>query len=219
WLSERSARLYEPSVELLFMGAADCMRRRALRPIDDAIADIARPRIFDVACGSGGFLAQLGRAFPGAHLGGCDLSKSYVGRARQRLAHDGIDADVVVENAEALPLKDDLVDVVSCVFLFHELPREVRRRVAAEMLRVLKPGGTVVVVDAAQQHATPTLAALLDTFPATYHEPYFRSYQHDPLEEVLGDVGFDVTQTQGAFLSRVVVGVKPGARVDPRATT
>ena len=47
---------------------------------------------------------------------------------------------------------------VTCVYLFHELPAGVRRAVAAEMARVLRPGGLVVLVDSVQAraHAVPS---------------------------------------------------------------
>ncbi len=208
WLSERSARLYEPSVELLFGGAAAPMRRRALRPLVQALRGIKQPRVVDVACGAGGFLRQLSAAIPRAHLYGYDLSSSYVAHARRALAQAGVAADVGVENAEALPLKDGAVDAATCVFLFHELPRQARRQVASELHRILVPGGTVVIVDAAQQHSSPALAPFLDAFATTYHEPYFRSYQRDPLEEVLQDVGFTVTSATTSFVSRVVVATR-----------
>jgi ubiquinone/menaquinone biosynthesis C-methylase UbiE len=205
WLSEKSARLYEPSVELLFAGAAGPMRRRALRPLKDAVAGVRHPRVLDVACGAGGFLAQLSHALPQARLSGIDLSSSYVAHARRALHQADVSADVTVENAETLPMKDGLFDAVSCVFLFHELPRDARRQVATEMYRVVRQGGTLVIVDAAQQHSTPLLKPFLDFFPTTYHEPFFRSYQQDPIEDVLRDVGFAVVNTSEAFVSRVVV--------------
>jgi ubiquinone/menaquinone biosynthesis C-methylase UbiE len=212
WLSDKSARVYEPSVELLFAGAAGPMRRRALRPLVHAVRGLHRPRIIDIACGAGGFLKQVAAAVPGARLTGYDLSPSYVAHARAELARAGVVADVVVENAESLPLKDALVDALTCVFLFHELPRDARRSVAREMHRVLVPGGTAVVVDAAQVGSTPELKPFLDAFADTYHEPYFRSYQQDSLEDLFTEVGFEVTSASTSFLSRVVVARKPKPR-------
>ena len=39
---------------------------------------------------------------------------------------------------------------VTCIYLFHELPPSVRREAAAEMARVVRPGGMVVLTDSAQ---------------------------------------------------------------------
>ena len=44
----------------------------------------------------------------------------------------------------------ELDEQVTCIYLFHELPPEVRGQVAKEMARVVKPGGMVVVTDSAQ---------------------------------------------------------------------
>jgi len=60
WLSDRSARLYDPSVEFLFAGTADVMRRMAIPPLVEAVRGQARPRVLDVACARR-FLLQLGR--------------------------------------------------------------------------------------------------------------------------------------------------------------
>ena len=81
WLSERSARLYDPSVEFLFGGTADTMRRMAIPPVVEALRGVARPRVLDIACGTGRFLLQLSRALPQAKLYGLDLSAPYLAHA------------------------------------------------------------------------------------------------------------------------------------------
>lgn len=50
-------------------------------------------------------------------------------------------------DAEALKFPDASFDNVLLFFLLHEIPRESRERTMAEAFRVLKPGGTVVVID------------------------------------------------------------------------
>lgn len=209
WLSRRSARLYDPAVELLFGGTADVMRRSALPPVLDAVRLLSRPEILDVACGTGRFLAQLARARPEAHLTGIDLSRPYVEHARRLLAERGADADVVVGNVESLPWRDGLFDAVVCIFLFHELPRDARRTAAAEMFRVLRPGGTLVVVDSAQRHDAPDIAAVLESFPRIYHEPYFRSFLSDPLDALLVEQGFVIDDRHPAFVATRTVARRP----------
>jgi ubiquinone/menaquinone biosynthesis C-methylase UbiE len=205
WLSDRSARVYDFAVDVLFGGAADAMRRMALPAVVDGVAGIAAPRILDVACGTGRFLATLRRALPEARLYGVDLSPAYVARARARLP----DVALLVENAESMPFADGTFDAVTCVFLLHELPRDVRRRVLGEIRRVLRPGGVVSICDSAQLADSPELAFFLHAFHRTYHEPYYKGYIGDPLEAQLADAGFAAVAAQPWFVSKVASGRRP----------
>lgn len=210
YLSRRSAALYDPGVEMLFLGAADVMRRRVLRPI---VTDVRRralvhPRILDVACGTGRTLAMLARALPGARLTGLDLSPYYVAEARRQLTH--LDAlSMVVGAAEDMPWRDGRFDVVTSTYLFHELPRRVRREAMAELARVVVPGGRVVVEDSAQLVESEAIRPVLEAFPQDFHEPYYRDYLDDPLEDVMGEVGLQVEHLGVGFLSKIVVARRP----------
>ncbi|MGE0723560.1 MAG: trans-aconitate 2-methyltransferase, partial [Alphaproteobacteria bacterium] len=87
YLSDRSARLYDFQVEVLFGGAADAMRRAALPPIGEALAGAGRDAVLlDVACGTGRFLAMVKDNWPRLRVVGIDLSAAYLGRARRALA-------------------------------------------------------------------------------------------------------------------------------------
>ncbi len=210
WLSARSARLYDPSVEFLFGGTADVMRRMAIPPLVAALESTREPRVLDVACGTGRFLHQLGRALPQARLYGLDLSPPYLERAAALLA--GREVSLVHENAEAMPFADDQFDAVTSVFLFHELPADARRRVVREMWRVLRPGGSVVITDSAQLAESSEIAPVLYAFPAAYHEPYYKSYLRDDLAALLRAGGFAVDAVEPHLVSKVVVGRKPVRR-------
>jgi ubiquinone/menaquinone biosynthesis C-methylase UbiE len=206
WLSERSARLYDLGVDLLFGGSADAMRRMAVPPVITAVRGIDRPRVLDVACGTGRFVETLRAALPQAALYGVDLSPFYIEHAARR-AIPGVAFSV--ENAEALPFKDDWFDAVTIVFLLHEMPRDARRRVLAEARRVIRPGGVVSLVDSAQTNDASDIAFFLDAFHGMYHEPYFKGYLADDLEGAIAEVGLDVVASQPAFVARLVVGQKP----------
>lgn len=206
YLSEGSARLYDVQVETLFYGAARAMRRAALPAIAEALRgrDQRQLALLDVACGTGRLLREIRCAWPALGLTGLDLSDAYLREARRHLR--GVRPARLVEgNAEAVPLPDASQDVVTCTFLFHELPPDVRRGVAGEMARVLKPGGRLVFIDSLQMGDRPGWDGLLEAFPVRFHEPYYRHYVIDDLDDIWRSAGLRSASTQLAFLSKVIV--------------
>ena len=210
YLSSRSADVYDAGVELLFLGPADVMRRQVIPPISRFLKseNIKTPRILDVACGTGRTLKQLSTAHPTAHYYGLDLSPYYLKSAR-RLLRDRKRMSLAAENGEAMPYRDAYFDVVTSTYLFHELPRRNRRNVLGEMLRVLRPGGLLVIEDSAQLSESPELEYFLSQFPAELHEPFFKDYLKDDLAEAIDETGFKSPETERAYLAKVVCGIKP----------
>jgi ubiquinone/menaquinone biosynthesis C-methylase UbiE len=211
YFSDHSAEVYELGVELLFRGTADVMRRQIIPPVTRAVhaaGGAHRVRLLDVACGTGRTLHQLAVAHPALRLYGVDLSPAYVRLARRRLA-DVAEAALAVENAEALPFADGAFDAVTSVYLFHELPRNTRRAVAREMLRVVRPGGLVVLEDSAQLAESAEIATALRAFPQEFHEPFYADYLDDDLAELLREVGFSVESSEPQFVAKVVIARRP----------
>jgi ubiquinone/menaquinone biosynthesis C-methylase UbiE len=204
WLSDRSARLYDLGVDILFGGSSDIMRRMALPPIVEGVRGVDRPRILDIACGTGRYLKQLHVTLPQARLVGVDLSPYYLARARGELPR-AADVTLARENAEELPYADGTFDAVVSVFLFHELPRDARRRVMREARRVLKPGGRIAVLDSAQAEDVDGMAWYFEKFGELYHEPYLKGYLRDDLGDMMTECGFRVIERSPAFLSKLVV--------------
>jgi len=210
YLSADSARLYDVQVETLFYGSAQLMRRAGLIAAAQAVdgCDQRKVSLLDVACGTGRLLRDIRRTFPAMKLSGVDLSQSYLDEAAKHLGRLR-GANLVQGNAETLPFDDASHDIVTNVFLFHELPPDVRRTVAGELCRVLKPGGTLVFIDSLQMGDRPGWDGLLESFPERFHEPYYRHYTIDDLASVFADAGLDVVETRFAFLSKVVICRKP----------
>jgi ubiquinone/menaquinone biosynthesis C-methylase UbiE len=206
YLSEGSARLYDAQVETLFYGAAGVMRRAGLRSIAHYMhgRDQRHTEMLDVACGTGRFLREVRLAYPALRLKGLDLSKTYLEEARRHL--EGLRrVDLIAANAELIPLADNSQDVVTAVFLYHELPGQVRRRVTAEIARVLRMGGLFVFIDSLQMGDRPGWDGLLEAFPVRFHEPFFAHYASDNLAETFAAAGLTHQETSHAFLSKVMV--------------
>jgi SAM-dependent methyltransferase len=99
--------------------------------------------LLDVACGSGQL--SLIAARRGARVTGVDIASNLIAAARGRAAADGLDARFDEGDAEELPFADASFDVVATLYGAMFAPRP--HRVAAEMLRVTKPGGTVAMAN------------------------------------------------------------------------
>jgi ubiquinone/menaquinone biosynthesis C-methylase UbiE len=212
YLSEQSAELYDHQVELLFTGAADAMRRILLRPLKERLGAAQNLRFLEVACGTGRATRFVKLAFPKAKVIATDVSTPYITVARRRAA-DLPRVDFLQADACQLPFKDESFDVVYSVFLFHELPAEVRDKVVAEGMRVLKPGGLFALVDSVQLKDFEDAKTALEQFPVDFHEPFFKHYINHPMEEVLEKNGFQFVKTGKGFLSKVVIGQKAALKI------
>ena len=206
YLSEGSARLYDMQVETLFMGAAGPMRRTALRPIGEFMrgCDQRRVTLLDVACGTGRFLRQVRLTYPAMRLEGLDLSRTYLEEARRHLGTLRV-AQLIKAAAEKMPLANASADIVTCIFLYHELPPHVRRQATAEIARVLKPGGLFVFLDSLQLGDRPAWDGLIEGFPARFHEPYYRSYASDDLDGMFTAAGLTPETMSTAYLCKMLV--------------
>jgi ubiquinone/menaquinone biosynthesis C-methylase UbiE len=167
-------------------------------------------RVLDVACGTGRTLRQLATAYPEHRYYGLDLSPYYVQVARKQLG-DVVNASFVTDNAEHMPFRDDYFDVVTSVFLFHELPTNARRNVLREIHRVLRPGGLVVIEDSAQRSDAGEVAFFLERFSEEFHEPFYRDYLAEDLSDALPRAGFVVDAVDSCFVAKVVSATKPAS--------
>ena len=211
YLTEESARLYDHQVEVLFGGGADAMRRQTLVPIFEHLKTrrVANCRLLDVAAGTGRYLTFVKDNHPRLPVIALDLSAAYLREARRNLAPWARGSAMVQAAAEAMPLADDSQDIVTCIYLFHELPGKVRAAAAREMARVLKPGGILVFMDSLQYGDNPAMDGLLDLFPQAFHEPYYAHYARDDLEALFADAGFRTRTASLAYMSKLLVLEKP----------
>jgi ubiquinone/menaquinone biosynthesis C-methylase UbiE len=210
WLTEESANRYDTQVEVLFNGTANAIRRQALPQLQEVFAgrDQRTLKLLDIGCGTSRFLDQVKQVWPRLPCIGLDLSEPYSRHAKRQLRRWSA-TNLVVGNAEAVPIADASCDVVTSVFVFHELPPEVRRTVFRECARVLKPGGRFVLVDSLQRGDRPDYDGLLEVFPQNYHEPYYSTYVTENFGEIAKASGLSYVRDFNAFVSKVMVFDKP----------
>ncbi|WP_013323416.1 class I SAM-dependent methyltransferase [Gloeothece verrucosa] len=215
YLSDWSASLYDLQVELLFSGNADPMRRRILKPLKKGLSAFRelspkQIRVLDVACGTGRTLKMMRTTLPKVSLFGADLSPAYLRKAHQLLSKiPGEFPQLVQANAEELPYQDNYFHGLTSVFLFHELPPQARQNVIEESFRVTQPGGIFIICDSIQLIDSPQFQTLIDNFPKTYHEPYYKHYTTDNLGERLEKAGFENVEIEHHLFSKYWIAHKP----------
>jgi len=101
-------------------------------------------RVLDCGVGSGGLSAALARATGGPFiLHGVDMSPAMLLQAEEILRETGVEAHLRSADAHALPYPDDHFDLVMSAHMLEHCPHP--QLVLAEMARVLRPGGLLVL--------------------------------------------------------------------------
>tara|TARA_B100000900_G_scaffold393791_1_gene390620 strand:- start:180 stop:1235 length:1056 start_codon:yes stop_codon:yes gene_type:complete len=214
YLSDFSASIYDLQVEILFNGSADSMRRRIIKPMKQGLRNFSDRKkssikILDVATGTGRTLKQLRGAFPKEKITGIDLSGSYLKEASRYISDlNGDLIELIKGNAEELPFQNESLQAVSCVYLFHELPRTVREKVLKEFFRVLEPGGTLVLADSIQISDSPDFIEIMENFYKSFHEPFYCDYINENINSKIEEVGFNNIKTNSFFMTKVWSAIK-----------
>ncbi len=210
YLTEESAEIYDMQVDVLFSGSTNAMRRECLVPLAQWMQgrDQRKVHLADIACGTGRFGRFVKQAYPRINLTLSDLSDAYLAEAKRHLSdYSGIRFEAA--NAEKLPFEDSSIDVLTAIFLFHEVPPKVRRIIAREWARVLKPGGRLIFMDSLQLGDVAGYDGMLQSFPVNFHEPYYGSYIKEDLGRIFTDAGLTHVESRAVFLSKLVVCDKP----------
>ncbi|MEC4614947.1 MULTISPECIES: class I SAM-dependent methyltransferase [Tsukamurella] len=157
--------------------------------------------VLDIGCGPGNFTGSFAeRVAPGGLAVGLDASIQMLSRATRD--NSGAAAVYVRGDAEALPFDDGVADAVSCLaalYLFND-----PRRALSEMLRVLKPGGRLVILTS----LGPPLRPLRSVAEKIGGATLFGRHEVTGHLAGLGAVGIEqqlqgVTQTVTAFKAQV----------------
>lgn len=137
---------YDRLNHLLSLGVDRSWRRRALkRIVDDGDVPL---KVLDVACGTGDFSIEIARkSSPQSRITGVDLSEGMLKVMREKVLIEGLDRKIsfMQGNCESLPFGDGTFDRVTIAFGIRNFEnRDVALR---EILRVLKPGGRLVILE------------------------------------------------------------------------
>jgi SAM-dependent methyltransferase len=126
--------------------------RGKLRELRLRTANLARiqpgEQVLDAGCGTGTLAMDVqqrvgatGRVF------GIDPGTRQIARARAKAARRNLPIDFQIGVIEQLPFPDQTFDVVLSTIMLHHLPDGLKRAGLTEIVRVLKPGGRLVIAD------------------------------------------------------------------------
>jgi len=126
---------------------------------------------------------------PDGQVFGIDPSSEMIAVARRKAARKHLQIDFRVAGIEALPFPDASVDAALSSLMMHHLPADLKRTGLAEVRRVLKPGGRLVIVDFGKRRGLLSHLAL----SAVVH--HSSEHSVEDLLPVLEEVGFGEFRT------------------------
>jgi len=148
-------------------------------------------QVFQPAAVYGNFSRQVaGRIGAEGRLEVRDIAPLQVNLTRRKLAN--IPQAHVCWGDAAAPVEEESFDVVTCFFLLHEVPDELKGRIVAAMLSLVRPGGKVVFVDYHRPHRwhplKPVMRKVFD-----YLEPFAGSMWNKEIQEWAGLLNAEFT--------------------------
>ncbi|EXL02819.1 class I SAM-dependent methyltransferase [Aquamicrobium defluvii] len=138
------AARYDHLARILTFGREGRFRDLMLRPAGLPPGE----DVLDVACGTGTLaIAAARKVGPTGSVTGLDASQGMIERAQSKARQAGLDLTFVQGTAQELPFEDRRFDVVIGTLMLHHLSKPTRAAFACEALRVLRPGGRLVLID------------------------------------------------------------------------
>lgn len=166
----------------LFHGKGRALRQRT--------ATLARlqpgEQVLDVGCGTGTLALEVAR-FVGTtgRVCGIDPSAEQIGRARAKATRHHLPVEFQTGVIEQLAFPDQSFDVVFSTLMMHHLPQPLKRQGLAEIARVLKPGGRLVIADFTRKQDRTGQATHFHAGGSSMHE----------LAALVSDAGFFQVET------------------------
>jgi ubiquinone/menaquinone biosynthesis C-methylase UbiE len=174
---------HQPVINVILFGQYDSLLKKTLAQVE------TRPdaKLLQLTCVYGKFTPLLLSNIPNEiHL--CDIAVGQLQLARRKTLRFGNRCHLARMNAECLAYRNDTFDQVIVFFLFHEMPTEARHKTYAEIARVVRPGGSVLITEYAE---TPQRHWLYRCVPFRrligHLEPFLPGFWQEDVAEKLND--------------------------------
>ena len=150
-------------------------------------------QVLDVGCGTGTLAmevqSRVGRA---GRVAGVDPGTQQIARARTKAARRNVPIEFQIGVIEQLAFPDQTFDVVLSTLMMHHLPAGLKRQGLAEIARVLKPGGRLVIADFKRKQERQGQAARFHAGGSSMQD----------LAALVKDAGFEHLETEEMRLPR-----------------
>lgn len=174
---------HQPVINVILFGQYDLLLKKTLAQVE------TRPdaKLLQLTCVYGKFTPLLLSNIPNEiHL--CDIAAGQLQLARRKTLHYTDRCHLARMNAECLAYRNDAFDQVIVFFLFHEMPGAARHKAYAEIARVVRPGGSVLITEYA---ATPQRHWLYRFVPFRlllgHLEPFLPGFWQEDMGQKLND--------------------------------
>ena len=159
------ASFYDAIVWLMSFGKDNAIRKASIVPAQINPGD----KVLDVGCGTGDLTIEAKKlAGPTGEVYGTDASPNMIYQAQQKAKRTDVDVTFQVGLIENIDFPENQLDVVLSSLMMHHLPDDLKRAGLAEIYRVLKPGGRLLIVDM-QSTTGGSLVQHLSDFMITVH--------------------------------------------------
>ncbi|MEY2983656.1 MAG: hypothetical protein RLZZ568_273 [Cyanobacteriota bacterium] len=200
YLTQTAAVTYDPITRHVLPPNEDWVRQGLMERIGGS------PRqILDLGCGTGTQTLALKKAFPSATVTGLDLSPFMLSLAEYKAHQENLAIHWRSGLAEATGLPDQQFDLITAALLFHETPPTISQAILREALRLLTPGGQLLVLDGNQDSLRQQ-----QWLTRVFEEPYIQDYAQGDLRVWLQNAGFEAVQTESHWwVHQISQGRKP----------
>lgn len=147
--------------------------------------------IADFGCSIGISTEYLFLSYPTKEITGIDLSPYFIAIASHRNDKLNFGIKYLHQNIENTTLNSNSYDMITCMFVLHEVPEDISQKIIKEAHRMLKPNGVFVVVDLDQFKIKDTHSTnkfIQWAFETT--EPHIQDYYNNDIKDQLSINGF-----------------------------
>ncbi len=153
-------------------------------------------RILDLGCGVGKSTFAYCDLYPQAEVVGIDYAAEMLKYAHQLAEQRQKKVRFVQRMVEKTRMESDSFDLVTAIFLFHELPAKARDATVREAYRILRPGGVFAIMESPpfkvlNEHYSPLSEFLLDSTGRRMADPFIPEFFREDRVAMFRRGGFD----------------------------